>query len=118
MKPTDITAPSQTEALTLAFDLAHPPSKVWRALTDPVLLSEWLQPIVELKLEPGAAFVFQTPAHPGWDGIVHCRVLEVEAPKKDQLHVGGHRPRHRRHLHPHAHAVRHPLAPRAVGLQA
>jgi uncharacterized protein YndB with AHSA1/START domain len=82
MKPTDITAPSQTEALTLAFDLAHPPSKVWRALTDPVLLSEWLQPIVELKLEPGAAFVFQTPAHPGWDGIVHCRVLEVEAPKK------------------------------------
>jgi uncharacterized protein YndB with AHSA1/START domain len=78
----DNTAPSQTESISFEFDLHHSPEKVWRALTDPVLLTEWLLPVVELKLEPGAAFKFKTQAYPGWDGTVNCRILEIEAHKK------------------------------------
>jgi uncharacterized protein YndB with AHSA1/START domain len=55
---------------------------VWRALTDPALLTEWLLPVVDHKLEPGAAFKFKAQPQPGWDGIVHCRFLEIEAPRK------------------------------------
>ena len=79
MTPTDKTARSQTESLSFDFDLHHSPEKVWRALTDPVLLAEWLLPIVDLKLQPGAEFTFQAQPQPGWDGIVNCRFLEIEA---------------------------------------
>jgi uncharacterized protein YndB with AHSA1/START domain len=82
MNPIDKTAPSQTESLSFEFDLHHSPEKVWRALTDPVLLTEWLLPVIELELEPGAAFTFQTQPQPGWDGIVNCRFLEIEAQRK------------------------------------
>jgi uncharacterized protein YndB with AHSA1/START domain len=82
MNAIDKTAPSQTESITFEFDLHHSPEKVWRALTDPVLLAEWLLPVVDLKLEPGAAFTLRTQPYPGWDGIVNCRILEIEAPKK------------------------------------
>jgi uncharacterized protein YndB with AHSA1/START domain len=73
------------ESLSLEFDLAHAPEKVWRALTDPVLLAEWLLPVVDFnphKLEPGAAFTFKTQPYPGWDGTVSCRLLEIEAHRK------------------------------------
>ena len=82
MTATDTTAPAQTERLSFEFDLHHPPEKVWRALTDPALLAEWLLPVVGLRLEPGAAFTFKTQPYPGWDGIVSCRILENEAHKK------------------------------------
>jgi uncharacterized protein YndB with AHSA1/START domain len=80
--PTDETARSQTESIRFEFDLHHLPEKVWRALTDPVLLAEWLLPVVDLKLEPGAAFTFKAQPQPGWDGIVNCRFLEIEAHRK------------------------------------
>ncbi|MFN0181232.1 MAG: SRPBCC family protein [Gemmatimonadales bacterium] len=79
---TDKTAPSQTAAISFEFDLDHPPAKVWRALTDPALLAEWLLPVFELRLEPGAAFRFKTQPYPGWDGTVDCRILEIDAPRK------------------------------------
>jgi uncharacterized protein YndB with AHSA1/START domain len=82
MNPIDTTARSQTASLSFEFDLHHVPEKVWRALTDPVLLAEWLLPVVELKLEPGAAFTFRTQPYPGWDGSVNCRFLEIEAHRK------------------------------------
>ena len=82
MNPIDNTAPSQIESIAFEFDLHHSPEKVWRALTDPVLLAEWLLPVVGLKLEPGAAFTFKTQPYPGWDGIVNCRILEIEAHRK------------------------------------
>jgi uncharacterized protein YndB with AHSA1/START domain len=82
MNPSDKTARSQSESISFEFDLPHAPEKVWRALTDPVLLAEWLLPVVGLKLEPGAAFTFQAQPQPGWDGIVSCRFLEIEAQRK------------------------------------
>ena len=79
MNPVDRTAPSQTQALAFEFDLPHPPEKVWRALTDPALLSQWLLPAAGFTPEPGAAFTFTTQPQPGWDGVVHGRILEVDA---------------------------------------
>jgi uncharacterized protein YndB with AHSA1/START domain len=82
MTAIDKTAPGQSGALAFEFELHHSPTKVWRALTDPALLSEWLLTVTDLELAPGAAFEFRTQPHPGWDGVVHCRILEIEAPNR------------------------------------
>jgi uncharacterized protein YndB with AHSA1/START domain len=82
MSLSDKTAPSQSGTLSFEFDLHHSPEKVWRALSDPALLAQWLLPVVDLKLQPGAAFAFKAQPQPGWDGIVNCRVLEVEVQRK------------------------------------
>jgi uncharacterized protein YndB with AHSA1/START domain len=84
MTVSDKTAKSQTEAISFEFDLKHSPQKVWRALTDPALLAEWLLPVVgrELRLEPGAAFTLETQPFPDWDGTVSCRFVEIEAQRK------------------------------------
>jgi len=82
MNPIDTTAPSQTESISFEFDLHHPPEKVWRALTDPVLLAEWLLPAIDFKLERGAAFTFKTQPVAGWDGTVQCRIADIETHQK------------------------------------
>lgn len=82
MTPADKTAPAQTESVAFDLDLRHPPQKVWRALTDPTLLAEWLLPVVGFRLEPGAAFEFRAQPQPGWDGVVNCRLLEAEPHRK------------------------------------
>ena len=78
----DTTVRAQSASLSFEFDLQYSPEKVWRALTDPVLLAEWLLPVVGLKLEPGAAFTFKTQPYPGWDGTVNCRFVEIEAQRQ------------------------------------
>lgn len=77
MTPTDPLAP-----LSFDYDLEHSPQKVWRALTDPTLLQEWLLPVIGFELAPGAEFRFEAEPKPGWDGIVHCQLLEVEEHRK------------------------------------
>ena len=79
MTVVDTTARSQSELLSFEFDLHHPPAKVWRALTDPDLLAEWLLPVIGFKLEPGAAFTFKAQPQPGWDGVVNCQFREFDA---------------------------------------
>ena len=78
MSFTDKTEKSQAETLWFEFALPHSPQKVWRALTDPELLAAWLLPATGLDLEPGAAFTFRTDPIGGWDGVVHCRMLECD----------------------------------------
>jgi uncharacterized protein YndB with AHSA1/START domain len=82
MTDADKTARGQHEAITFKYDLPHAPEKVWRALTEPELLAEWLLPVTGLKLEPDAAFTLKTQAYPGWDGTVNCRVIEIETHRK------------------------------------
>jgi uncharacterized protein YndB with AHSA1/START domain len=82
MTVVDTTERSQTESISFEFDLRHSPQRVWRALTDPKLLTEWLLPVVGLDLEPGAAFTFTAPPKPGWDGVVNCRFVEIDARRK------------------------------------
>lgn len=73
-----MTSPTATpRALVIERVLPHPPEKVWRALSDPSLLAEWMmkndfQPIVGLK------FTFRGEPQPHWDGIVPAEVLAVE----------------------------------------
>jgi uncharacterized protein YndB with AHSA1/START domain len=81
MTITDKTDSAQTDALTFEYDLAHPPQKVWRALTDPALLAQWLLPVFDFNLKSGAAFTFKTQPQPGWDGIVNCRILAIDEPR-------------------------------------
>jgi uncharacterized protein YndB with AHSA1/START domain len=70
-----------TDPRTIRVDefLAHPPARVWRALTDPVLLAKWLMPN-DFRPEVGHRFTFLTDPRPnvGFDGVVHCEVLVVE----------------------------------------
>ncbi len=78
----DTTPPAQTQAIAFDFELQHSPQKVWRALTDSELLAQWLLPVINLKLELGAVFTLTAQPLPGWDGIVNCRVLEIEVQRK------------------------------------
>jgi len=118
MTVVDTTDRSQTESITFEFDLSHSPQKVWRALTDPKLLTEWLLPVVGLELAPGAEFTFKAPPQPEWDGIVNCRFLEIEPRKKLRLGVGRWRHRYGRHLHPQSYRLGHATVAGAVRLQA
>jgi len=82
MNPVDTTARGQTDSISFEFDLRHSPEKVWRALTDPALLAEWLLPVFDLVLEPGAAFTFKTQPFPGWDGTVNCQMVEIDPQRR------------------------------------
>ena len=61
----------------------HPPSTVWRALTTPELMAQWLMPN-DFRAEPGHRFTFQ--ARPvgatGFSGLIACEVLEVTPPRR------------------------------------
>jgi uncharacterized protein YndB with AHSA1/START domain len=78
----DNTPAGQTDRVSFEVELRHAPAKVWRALTDPALLTEWLLPALDFRLEPGAAFSFQAPPQPGWDGSVRCRFTTIEEGKQ------------------------------------
>jgi uncharacterized protein YndB with AHSA1/START domain len=59
----------------------HPPELVWRALTDPDLIAEWLMPN-DFAPKIGHRFTMRDKPQPGWDGIAHLEVLEIDAPRK------------------------------------
>ena len=66
------------EKRSIAFecDLPEAPEKVWRALTTPEIVSEWLLP-TDLRPEQGASFAFRDPA--AGDEPIECEVLAVDA---------------------------------------
>lgn len=67
----------------------HPREKVWRALTDPAALSEWLMP-TDFKPIVGHKFQFRAFPVPMWRGIVDCEVLELDPPSKLVISWAGH----------------------------
>ena len=73
--------PAATRTLVIEKEFAHPPEKVWRALTQGSLIKEWLmdndfQPVV------GHKFSFRSTPVPNWDGVIASEVLIVEPNKK------------------------------------
>jgi uncharacterized protein YndB with AHSA1/START domain len=76
-KVNDAQNPGDTRSIGMEFDLPHPPEKVWRALTERALLAKWLM-TTDMKLAVGQSFIFETQATPGWDGVVHCEMKEIE----------------------------------------
>lgn len=69
-------AAKEKQSIIVDYDLPDSPQKVWRALTDPRLLEAWLMPN-DIRAEVGHRFNFRAQPAPGWDGTVHCEVLEV-----------------------------------------
>jgi uncharacterized protein YndB with AHSA1/START domain len=61
--------------------LPHPVDRVWAALTDPRLLGSWL---MENDFAPKLhhQFTFHMKPQRGWDGITHCEVIELDAPRR------------------------------------
>jgi uncharacterized protein YndB with AHSA1/START domain len=57
------------------------PDRVWRALTDRRALSTWL---METDFEPvlGHRFTFRSKPRPGWDGVTHCEITELDPPRR------------------------------------
>ena len=58
-----------------------PPERVWRALTDPVALAQWLRPN-DFEPRVGHRFQFRAAPRPGWRGIVDCEVTELDPPRR------------------------------------
>lgn len=50
--------------------------EVWKAITDKQAMSEWLM-LCDIEPIVGHSFQFNTKPAPGFDGKVHCKVLEV-----------------------------------------
>jgi uncharacterized protein YndB with AHSA1/START domain len=61
--------------------LPFPREMVWYALTDSAQLSAWLMPN-DFRPEIGHRFTFRTKPAPGFDGTVHCEVLELSPPAR------------------------------------
>ena len=70
-----------TRSVVIERELAYPPEKIWRALTEGSLISQWL---MDSDFEPAVGHVFQfrsTPV-PNWNGIIDSRILVVEPTQK------------------------------------
>ena len=68
-------AAPETLSVIVERDIAHPPEKIWRALTQPQLIEEWLMKN-DFKPVVGHGFNFRAD----W-GAVDCQVLAVEPNK-------------------------------------
>jgi uncharacterized protein YndB with AHSA1/START domain len=70
----------ETLSVVVERDLPYPPEKIWRALTQPHLIAEWLMqndfaPVV------GRQFSLRMDPQPNWNGVIDCQVLVVEPNK-------------------------------------
>jgi uncharacterized protein YndB with AHSA1/START domain len=67
----------------LVIEVQYPaaPHLVWRAITEPALLREWLMDN-NFHAEAGARCEFRMPPKPGFNGVVQCEVLEVDPPRR------------------------------------
>ena len=66
-------APGETKTVVVEREIAHPPGKLWRALTQPHLIAEWL---MENDFAPAVGHRFQLRGE--WGGTLDCEVLEIE----------------------------------------
>jgi uncharacterized protein YndB with AHSA1/START domain len=57
-------------------DLPFPPEKIWRALTQPHLLEEWL---MKNDFKPVVGHSFNLRGD--WGGVLDCEVLAIEPPR-------------------------------------
>ncbi len=70
-----------TRSIVVEREMPHPPEKVWRALTQSVLMADWLMPN---DFEPviGHKFNFRSQPIAGWNGVADCQVLVCEPPHR------------------------------------
>ena len=94
---------TETRSVVVERELPHPPEKLWRALTQPHLIEEWL---MKNDFSPVVGHRFNLRGE--WGGVLDCEVLEVEPNKIlsytwNFVHDGrGLQSQKRRGLHAHA----------------
>jgi uncharacterized protein YndB with AHSA1/START domain len=71
---------TETKSVVMEREIAHPPEKVWRALTQPHLIAEWLMQN-DFKPARGHRFNLRGQAYGDWNGIIDCEVLAIEPNK-------------------------------------
>jgi len=64
-------------SVVIERELAHPPEKLWRALTQPHLIEEWL---MKNDFKPTVGHRFNLRGE--WGGVLDCEVLVVEENKE------------------------------------
>ena len=72
-----------TRSVVVEREIAYPPEKIWRALTQPHLIEEWL---MKNDFKPVLSHRFELRAD--W-GTVACQVLEIEPHKTLTYSWGG-----------------------------
>lgn len=70
----------ETRSIIVERLVPHAPEKVWRALTIPELLAEWLMEN-DFAAKPGHRFTFRAKPVPGWSGVTNCEVVELDGPR-------------------------------------
>jgi Activator of Hsp90 ATPase homolog 1-like protein len=63
----------ETRSVVVERDIPHPPEKIWRALTQPHLIEEWL---MKNDFKPVVGHRFNLCGD--WGGVLDCEVLAVE----------------------------------------
>ena len=67
----------QTRSVVVEREIPFPPEKLWRALTQPHLIEEWLMK-TDFKPVPGHKFKLSKTPKPEVNVVVDCEVLKVE----------------------------------------
>ncbi len=64
---------TETRSVVIEREFPHPPEKLWRALTQPHLIAEWL---MKNDFKPDVGHRFNLTGD--WGGVLDCEVLAVE----------------------------------------
>lgn len=64
---------AELRTVTVEREFAHPPEKLWRALTQQHLIEDWL---MKNNFAPVVGHRFNL--HGEWGGVLDCEVLEIE----------------------------------------
>ena len=64
---------TETRSVIVEREMPHPPEKIWRALTEPHLIEEWL---MKSDFKPAVGHHFNLRGD--WGGVLDCEVLAVE----------------------------------------
>lgn len=64
---------AETRSVVIEREIAHPPEKLWRALTQPHLMEEWL---MKNDFKPSVGHKFNLRGE--WGGVLDCEVLAIE----------------------------------------
>jgi len=71
---------TEARSVVVEREMPYPPEKIWRALTQPHLVAEWLMKN-DFKPVVGHHFSLRADPQPGWNGVVDCEILVVESNK-------------------------------------
>ncbi len=71
---------TETLSVVVEREFSFPPEKLWRALTQPHLIAEWLMKN-DFKPVVGHNFSLRMDPQPGWNGVIDCQVTVVEPNK-------------------------------------